>query len=140
MDDPLKVARTVGASGLHAQSHRMRVISENLANAQSTAAVAGGEPYARKTISFTELLSDADGVSRVGVAGIDRDNTGFQSVYDPGHPAADQRGYVLRSNVNMISEIADMREATRSYEANLRVIQQVRDMSAATIDLLRNGR
>lgn len=140
MDDSLKAARSVAASGLHAQSLRMRVVSENLANAQSTAATAGGEPYARKSISFAEVLSTAEGVSRVTVAGIERDKTGFQSVYDPGHPAADQDGFVLKSNVNMISEVADMREASRSYEANLQVLRQVREMSSATIELLRSGR
>lgn len=138
MDDPLKAAVSVAASGLNAQATRMRVVSENLANAQSTADVAGGEPYARKTISFSEVLGANEGVSRVRISGIDRDQSSFRSVHEPGHPAADEDGFVLRSNVNTVSEVADMREATRSYEANLQVIKQARQMIESTIGLLRN--
>ena len=140
MSDPLKIAGSVAASGLNAQALRMRVVSENMANAQSTASTAGGEPYARKTISFAEALEGAGSVSRVRVVGIEKNDRGFPTVYDPGHPAANEDGYVQKPNVNVISEMADMREASRSYEANLQVVRQSGQMVLATIDLLKGGR
>ncbi len=138
MSDALQAALSVAASGLHAQSKRLRVVSENLANAQSTAAAPGGEPYARKVISFAQRIDEAANVSRVKIAGIDKAETPFRLVHDPGHPAADDKGNVLMPNVNMLSEVADMKEASRSYEANLQVVKQARDMIMSTIDLLRS--
>ncbi len=140
MADSLNMASSIAASGLHAQSTRLRVVSENLANSQSTAAQAGGEPYARKVVSFTQMVDDAQGAARVRISDIGTDSTPFRRVHEPGHPAANAEGYVLFPNINMISEVADMKEATRSYEANLQMVRQVRDMISATIDLLRSGR
>lgn len=140
MADGLNMAAAIAGSGLHAQSVRLRVVSENLANSQSTAKEAGGDPYARKIVSFAEMIDDAQGTARVRVSEIATDSSPFRLEHEPGHPAANAEGYVLFPNVNMISEVADMREATRSYEANLQLVRQARDMISATIDLLRTSR
>jgi len=127
----------VAASGLRAQGERLRVIAENLANADSTAVTAGGQPYQRKTVVFANVLDDATGAQLVKVAGETVDSTGFQRRFDPGHPAADAEGYVLLPNVNPLIEMADMRQALRAYEANLRVVETSKMMVQRTLDLLR---
>lgn len=137
--DALTAASRVAGSGLEAQSQRLRVVSENLANAQSTGNVAGGDPYQRKTISFSSVLDRAVGTPLVRVDSIDRDKQAFPLQFDPGSPAADETGYVKMPNVNVLIEMADMREANRSYDANLQVIKQVRDLVSMTIDLMRNS-
>jgi flagellar basal-body rod protein FlgC len=136
--DPLQASLKVGASGLEAQSKRLRVLSENLANAQSTGKTPGADPYTRKTISFESELDEATGTSFVKVSGIDRHRSPYRIEHNPGHPAADAKGFVKLPNVDIMVEIADVREANRSYEANLQVIKQAREMIAMTIDLLRN--
>lgn len=136
--DPLSTAIKVAASGITAQSTRMRVVSENLANAQSTSDVPGGDPYRRKTISFAAELDRATGGSMVEIASISGDPTDFQVEYRPGDKAADTNGYVKLPNVNMLVEMADMREADRGYQANLQVVKQARDLISMTIDLLRS--
>jgi flagellar basal-body rod protein FlgC len=138
MVDPLQAALKIGASGLEAQSRRLRIVSENLANAQSTAATPGGDPYARKTISFEAEFDDALGASRVRADHIEQQRTGFRVEHDPSHPAADAEGNVKLPNVDMLVELTDMREANRSYEANLQIIKQAREMITLTIDLLRS--
>ena len=138
MFDPLQVTLKIGSSGLEAQSKRLRVVSENLANAQSTGKTPGADPYTRKTISFESEVDDAMGASLVKVAGIDRHHSPYRVEHNPGHPAADANGFVKLPNVDMLVEVADMREANRSYEANLQVIKQAREMIAMTIDLLRS--
>lgn len=137
MVDPISAAMNVAASGLEAQGMRMRVVAENMANADTTAAGPGGEPYRRKTIVFKPSFDDALGAARVEVRQIGVDGSEFVRAFDPGHPAADQDGYVMRPNVSAIIEAADMREAMRSYEANLNLIEQARAMAASAIDLLR---
>jgi len=137
--DPLSAATKIAGSGLTAQSERMRVVSENLANAQSTSDVPGGDPYRRKTISFSAELDRATGGSMVEVSAIARDPTEFPMEYLPGHEAADELGYVKMPNVNMLVEMADMREANRGYEANLQVVKQARELISMTIDLLRSN-
>ena len=136
--DPLAAALKVAASGLGAQSERLRVVSENLANAQSTGSTPGAEPYRRKTISFTAELDRATGGSLVEVNDIGRDRTDFPVEFIPGHEAADDKGYVKMPNVNVLIEMADMTEANRSYEANLQVIKQARELISMTIDLMRS--
>lgn len=136
--DPLTSALKVGASGLAAQSERLRVVSENLANAQSTASQAGADPYRRKTITFAAQLDRATGAHSVAVQQIARDKSAFPLEYNPGHEAADGAGYVKMPNVNILVEMSDMREAVRSYEANLNTIKQARDIISMTIDLLRS--
>jgi flagellar basal-body rod protein FlgC len=138
MIDPLLSALKVAASGLEAQSSRMRVVSENLANAQSTGEAPGSDPYRRKTITFENELDRASEATLVRIAEIGVDRSAFRVEHDPGHPAADEAGFVKLPNVNMLVEMADMREANRSYEANLQVIKQAREMVSMTIDLLRS--
>jgi len=139
MVDPLQMALKVAASGLEAQSKRARVISENIANAHSTGNAPGANPYTRKTISFEAELNEASNTHFVRVESIDFDNSPYPIKHDPGHPAADANGFVKLPNVNLLIELADMREATRSYEANLQVIRQARELISMTIDLLRTS-
>jgi len=127
------------ASGLEAQSMRVRIISENLANAQSTGSTPGSDPFRRKTITFGEELDRMSGATLVDVKSVQTDQTPFGLEFDPGNPAANAAGYVKMPNVNLILEMADMREANRSYESNLQVVKQSREMISMTIDLLRGG-
>lgn len=136
--DALTATLKVAASGLGVQSERLRVVSENMANAQSTGTAPGSDPYRRKTISFVTELDRASGGSTVEVGSIDRDPSQFPVEFQPGNEAADENGYVKMPNVNVLIEMADMNEANRSYEANLQVIKQARDLISMTIDLMRN--
>jgi len=138
MLDSLQASLSVASSGLEAQSTRMRIVSENLANANSTGRAAGADPYQRKTVTFDAEMNRAAGAQVVKVKEVGVDRTPFRVEYDPGHPAADRTGYVKLPNVNMMIEMADMREVNRSYEANLQVVKQVRSMLSMTIDLLRS--
>jgi len=131
-------AMQTAVSGLKAQTKRLRVVSENLANADTTSSTPGGDPYRRKTISFASEVDRASGAAHVAVKEIGRDGSAFKRTYDPGHPSADAEGYVLRSNVSTIVEIMDMQEAQRSYEANLTMLTSARSMLQRTIDLLRS--
>ena len=138
MIDPLQELLKVAASGLEAQTIRMRVASENIANADSTGTTPGANPYARKMVTFSSELDEASGAALVRVKGIDADVSNFRVEHDPSHPAADANGNVKYPNVNVITEMADMREANRSYEANLQVFKQARDLVSMTISLLSN--
>lgn len=133
----LKTAVQVSASGLRAQSLRMRVIAENLANADSVATNAGGDPYRRRVATFRTDLDRATGSTGVKVDTITTDKTAFNRVYQPGNPAADAKGYVLTPNVNDLVEAADMKAAQRSYEANLNAIEAAKSLTMRTIDLLK---
>jgi flagellar basal-body rod protein FlgC len=137
MIDPLQASSRLAGAGLEAQSMRLRVISENIANAQSTGKTAGADPYARKTITFRSELDRALGAASVQVKEVGVDQAPFKVEYDPGNPAADENGYVKMPNVNTLIEMADMREANRSYEANLQMMKQARSMVSGLIDLLR---
>jgi len=139
MIDPIDSSLRIAGAGLHAQSTRVRVVSENLANAQSTGQTPGSDPYRRKTVTFESAMDQASGTNLVKVRDIGTDRSAFRVEYDPNHPAADAKGYVKLPNVSMLLEMADMREANRSYEANLQMIKQARSMQSMTIDLLRNG-
>ncbi len=136
--DPLTAAMKVAGSGLEAQSTRLRIVSENIANARSTGDTPGASPYRRKTVTFGAELDHANNLTTVGVKKVGQDQGKFVEEYDPGNPAADQRGYVKMPNVNVLVEMADMREANRSYEANLQTIKQSRDLINSTIDLLKS--
>lgn len=138
MIGPLQDSLKVAASGLHAQSIRMQVVAENIANADSTGAIPGAAPYARKTVTFASELDHASGVALVKVSGIQSDASKFRIEHDPGNPAADAKGNVKYPNVNVITEMADMREANRSYEADLQVFKQARNLVSMTISLLSN--
>jgi flagellar basal-body rod protein FlgC len=134
--DALVSALKIAATGMGAQSERLRVVSQNLANAQSTGTTPGSDPYRRKTISFAAEL-DGSGGSMVNVGAIGRDQSDFPIEFLPGNEAADERGFVKMPNVNVLVEMSDMTEANRSYEANLQVIKQARDLISMTIDLMR---
>ena len=133
----LAKAMNISAAGMKVQGERLRVISENIANAGSTALSPEGEPYRRKLVTFGSTLDRELGVDLVEVKKVARDQTEFGLRYQPGHPAADATGYVKTSNVNTLVEMTDMREAQRSYQANLKVMQASRSMLQRTIDLLR---
>ena len=137
MLDSLQASMSVASSGLEAQSTRMRIVSENLANATATGRAAGADPYQRKTINFAAVTDEAEGVDMVQVDDITRDQAPFRTEYMPGHPAADAKGYVKMPNVDSLVEIMDMREAQRSYEADLTVMDASKTMLARTVDLLR---
>lgn len=133
-------AMAVSASGLKAQSTRLRVIAENIANADSIATVPGGDPYRRKLIEFGNVLDREQGVEVVSVNRIARDTqSDFRQVYDPSHPAADGNGYVKMPNVNRFIETMDMREAQRSYQANIEAIDVSRSMLRETVNLIGGG-
>lgn len=127
----------VAASGLKAQSGRMRVIAENIANAESTGQNPGDEPYQRKVPTFRSEFDRELRANVVGLGKILEDKSPFQMRYDPGHPAANAEGYVQMPNVNTLVEVADMREAQRSYQANLNVVDATRTMMQRTIDILK---
>ncbi len=127
----------ISAAGMRVQGERLRVISENIANVDSVSEVPGGDPYRRKTITFKNALDREMGVNLVKVKKVGLDPSEFTRKYDPGNPAADKSGYVKLPNVNALIEMNDMREAQRSYEANLKVIEVSRGMLQRTIDLLR---
>lgn len=135
--DPLTSALKVSASGLQAESTRLRIVSENIANARSTGDAPGADPFRRKTISFAAEVDRASGASLVEVERLGTDDSDFNIEFDPGNPAADEKGMVKLPNVNILIEMADMREANRAYEANLQTIKQSRDLITQTIDLLR---
>ncbi len=136
MDDLLKTLH-ISASGMRAQTTRMRVASENIANADSLPRFKGDEPFRRKTITFKNIYDRELGATRVKVDKIGVQKGEFSKSFKPGHPAADADGYVQVPNVNSLIEVNDMREAQRSYEANLNVIKSSRSMLRKTIDILR---
>ena len=127
----------IAASGLRAQSGRMRVISENIANADSTPSTPGADPYRRKIPTFQLEFDRALDVNLVELGKPETDNSAFQLKYEPGHPAADKNGNVKYPNVNSLLEMTDMREAQRTYEANINVITATRRMIQRTIDILK---
>lgn len=136
MDDLLKTFQISG-SGMRAQGARLRVISQNIANADSLPQDPNGKPYRRQTITFRNQLDRATGLDTVRVNKVQPDRSEFGRRYEPNHPAADADGYVLTPNVNTLIEITDMREAQRSYEANLNVIKTSKSMLSSALDLLR---
>ena len=138
--DAISATMKIAASGLQAQSLRVRMTAENIANANSLSASPGGDPYQRKTIIFQSTLDRSSGANLVGVRRIGVDPSEFRKIYDPSHPGADEEGYIKMPNVNPLIEMTDMREATRSYDANLNVIEQARSMAASTLSLLDRNR
>ncbi len=132
---PRNTAMAVASTALKAQQSRMRIIAENIANAESTANVAGGQPYRRQTPVFQ--ARNVDGATGVVLAEVRPDQSNFRMDYDPSHPAANAEGYVQRPNVDTLVEAMDMREAQRAYEANLNVIETARNMESRTLDIIK---
>jgi flagellar basal-body rod protein FlgC len=133
----LSRALAISAAGMEAQTTRLRVVAENLANQDTTGSSPGGAPYRRKTVTFANKLDRALGVPTVSVVKIGTDNGPLPQRYDPSHPAADAQGYVRTPNVNSLAETRDMRDAERSYSANLAVMQVARGMLTRAIDMLK---
>lgn len=133
---PSDAAMAVAGSALRAQQARMRIIAENIANADSTAATAGADPYRKQTPVFaTKVLPG--GIKGVAMTRIDVDQTPFRKEYDPGNPAADGQGFVKMPNIEPMVETLDMREAQRAYDANISVIETARAMDTRTLDILK---
>lgn len=130
-------ALAISARGMDAQGTRLRVIAENLANADTTGSTPGADAYRRKTITFQDRMDGALGEPTVRVKSVDRDQSDLPLKYDPSHPAANAQGYVKTPNVNSFTELMDMREAERSYSANLNVMQVTRGMLNRTIEMLK---
>ncbi len=126
----------VAASGMRAQTDRMKIIAENIANANSTASVKGGDPYRRKIATITTSFDRELNANLVEAGKPLTDKSDFKSQYDPGNPTADAQGYVKLPNVDSLVEVMDMREAQRSYEADLSVMDATKQMLAKTVDLL----
>ena len=133
----IEKALAISAHGMDAQATRLRVIAENLANQDTTASKPGADPYRRKTVTFENTMDQGLGVPTVHVKEIGHDESDFTLRYDPSHPAANAEGYVKLPNVNSLVEIMDMREAERSYSANLSVMQATRSMLSHTLELLK---
>jgi flagellar basal-body rod protein FlgC len=139
MSDPLQATLRIAGSGLEAQSVRLRVISENIANAQSTGDTPGANPYTRQTVSFDSVLDRSLGAPLVRIKTIGLDDAPFKVEHDPGNPAADAGGFVKLPNVDVLTELADMREANRTYEANLQVAKQSAELLGQTVSLLKDA-
>jgi flagellar basal-body rod protein FlgC len=132
---PANAAQAIAATALRAEQARMRIIAENIANANSTSRTPGGDPYRRQVPVFEPVRLDVgQGVKMVRVT---PDQSDFKTEYDPGHPSADAEGFVKLPNVNTLIESLDMKAAQRAYEANLTVIETARSMDFRTLDLIR---
>jgi flagellar basal-body rod protein FlgC len=133
----LDKALRISASGMQAQTTRLRVIAENLANQDTTGGKPGADPYRRKTVTFDNQIDRASGETQVRVKKIGTDASAFPQKYEPSHPAADPKGYINTPNVNSFVEVMDMREAQRSYSANLQVMQVTRGLLTRAIEMLK---
>lgn len=127
----------ISAAGLGAQSARLKVVAQNIANAESVGTREGAEPYRRKTVTFKEVLDKESGLKMVQPDKVGTDNSDFTKRYEPTNPEADEQGYVLYPNVNTMVEMVDMREARRGYEANLNVIEASKSMFSDTLNLIK---
>lgn len=137
MNGDLSVSADIAVSGMKAQAQRLRIISENMANAESVATTKGGEPYRRQVVTFKQYVDKETGADMVKVDKVIKDQSEFIKKYDPNSPVADAQGYVSMPNVNPLIEMMDMKEAQRSYEANLSVMQTSRDMNSKILDVLK---
>ena len=133
----LEDAVQVASHGMRVQSTRVQIASQNLANSDSLATTPGGDPYQRRTVSFREALDRESGLELVEIDRYGVDESGFDQRYDPSHPAAADNGYVKLPNVEPLVELMDMREAQRSYEANLQAMSMTRSMVSQTLNLLK---
>lgn len=133
----LSVSADIAVSGMKAQAERLRVISENMANADSVGVRPGEDPYRRQVVTFKNYIDKETGAQMVKVDKVVPDKSEFQMKYMPNHPAANERGYVAMPNVNPLIEMMDMKEAQRSYEANMSMMQTARDMNSSILDVLK---
>jgi flagellar basal-body rod protein FlgC len=135
--DILGSVSSIAASGLRAQSERLRVVSENIANSNSTSSTPNGEPYRRKVVTFSTVNNLDSNLALVEIERISRDYGELQRRYEPSHPAADKNGFIKIPNVNPIIEMSNMREAARSYEANMNMLESASKMKNELINLLK---
>ena len=132
----LSISADIAVSGMKAQAERLRVISENMANADSVGIRPGEDPYRRRVVTFKNYVDEETGAQLVKVDKVLQDQSPFQMKYMPNHPAANAEGYVAMPNVNPLVEMMDMKEAQRSYDANLSMMQTARDMNSRILDVL----
>tara|TARA_E500000331_G_scaffold158782_1_gene153954 strand:- start:230 stop:643 length:414 start_codon:yes stop_codon:yes gene_type:complete len=137
MANDLESALSIAASGMRAQGFRLKVVAQNIANASSTTDRTGGEPYRRQIVTFANVLDRELDAKLVEIKNVKEDSSQFKLLYDPNHPAANDKGFVKMPNVNALVEMMDMREAQRSYEANLNMIESSKQLMSRTIGLLR---
>ena len=133
----LSVSADIAVSGMKAQAERLRVISENMANADSVGIRPGEDPYRRQVVTFKNYVDEATGAQLVKVDKVLPDRSPFQMKYMPDHPAANAEGYVAMPNVKPLVEMMDMKEAQRSYDANMSMMQTARDMNSKILDVLK---
>lgn len=137
MSGNLSVSADIAVSGMKAQAERLRIISENMANADSIGIRPGEDPYRRQVVMFKDYVDQETGANMVKVSRVAKDESPFEKKYEPNHPAADAQGYVSLPNVNPLIEMMDMKEAQRSYDANLAVMQTAREMNSKILDVLK---
>ena len=137
MPNNLSVSADIAVSGMKAQAERLRIISENMANADYVSVTPGEDPYRRQVVSFKNYIDRETGVQMVKVDKVVADKSPFEKKYAPNHPGADAEGYILLPNVNPLVEMMDMKEAQRSYEANLNVMRTARSMNSQVLDILK---
>ena len=137
MTNILGVSADIAVSGMKAQAERLKVVSENIANADSLSTKSGGDPYRRQVVTFKEYVDRETGAKKVKVDKVVPDKSDFQKKYLPEHPAADAEGYVSMPNVNTLIELMDLKEAQRSYEANMNVMKASRGMGSKALDILK---
>ncbi len=137
MSGNLTVSADVAASGMKVQAERLKVIAQNMANADSISTEPGGEPYRRQVVSFQNYVDQETGAQMVRVDKVVKDNSPFEKKYAPNHPGADAQGYVSLPNVNPLIEMMDMKEAQRAYDANLNMLKTAREMNSSVLDILK---
>ncbi len=137
MSGNLTVSADVAASGMRVQAERLKVIAQNMANADSVSTTPGGEPYRRQVVSFQNYIDQKTGAQMVRVDKVVKDDSPFEKKYAPNHPAADAQGYISLPNVNPLIEMMDMKEAQRAYDANLNMVKTAREMNSSVLDILK---
>lgn len=137
MSGNLTVSADVAASGMRVQAERLKVIAQNMANADSVSTTPGGEPYRRQVVSFQNYIDQETGAQMVRVDKVVKDDSPFEKKYAPNHPAADAQGYISLPNVNPLIEMMDMKEAQRAYDANLNMVKTAREMNSSVLDILK---
>ena len=133
----LMVSADIAASGLRAQAERLKVIAQNMANADSVSTTPGGEPYRRQVVNFQNYVDQETGAQMVRVNKVVKDQSEFEKQYAPNHPGADKNGYISLPNVNPLIEMMDMKEAQRAYDANLNMLKTAREMNSSVLDILK---
>ncbi len=133
----LNISTDVAVSGMRVQAERLKVIAQNMANADSVSTEPGGEPYRRQVVSFQNYVDAESGAQMVRVDKVVKDNAPFEKQYAPNHPGADAQGYIALPNVNPLIEMMDMKEAQRAYDANLNMLKTAREMNSSVLDILK---